>query len=235
MEKTDHLGGQFDLAWQAPGKERMQATLDSLERCVKTSGASIVLGSSVDVELVNDMKPDLLIWATGAVQNVPEISGLENQWTLTSFEYFRKEKEVRGPRVLVIGAGRVGLEIAERLGKEGFDVFATKRTDPIGSHMEMITRNLTLKRIENMPNVTLMPHTRVNEFKADGVEMEKDGEKIFLESFQTVILASGMLSAPGPNEDISKAVSKVEIIGDAQEIQDIYSATQAGYKLARNY
>jgi cation diffusion facilitator CzcD-associated flavoprotein CzcO len=50
-------------------------------------------------------------------------------------------KPVKGPRVLVIGAGRTGLEIAEKLGAEGFDVTATKRTDPIGSMMEMITKN----------------------------------------------------------------------------------------------
>jgi pyruvate/2-oxoglutarate dehydrogenase complex dihydrolipoamide dehydrogenase (E3) component len=138
------------------------------------------------------------VWATGSIQNVPEIPGSENQWVLTSLEYFRGEKEVRGPRVLVIGAGRVGLEIAERLGKQGSDVVATKRTDPIGSHMEMITRKLTLKRIDNMPNVTLMPHTGVKEFTADGVQVEKDGETIFLEPFQTIILASGMLPAPSP-------------------------------------
>jgi NADPH-dependent 2,4-dienoyl-CoA reductase/sulfur reductase-like enzyme len=234
MEETNHLGGQFSLAWLAPGKERMKDTLDSLERSLKASGASVVLERSVDAGLVNDMKPDLLVWATGGIQNVPEIPGREDQWVLTSLEYFRGEKEVRGPRVLVIGAGRVGLEIAERLGKQGYDVVATKRTDPIGSHMEMITRNLTLKRVDTMSNVTLMPHTRVKEFRADGVEVETDGKKVFLAPFQAVILASGMLPAPGPTEEIAKATSRVEIIGDAREIQDIYSATRAGYNLARN-
>jgi pyruvate/2-oxoglutarate dehydrogenase complex dihydrolipoamide dehydrogenase (E3) component len=135
----------------------------------------------------------------------------------------------------VIGAGRSGLEIAEKLGMQGFDVVATKRTDPIDSMMEMITRKLTLMRIEPMPNVTLMPHTTVKAFLANGVEVEQDGEKKSLAPFQTVILAFGMRTAPGPGEDIQKAVPKLEIIGDANEVQDIFSAVHAGYELAQRY
>jgi heterodisulfide reductase subunit A-like polyferredoxin len=49
---------------------------------------------------------------------------------------------VAGSRVLDIGAGRVGLEIAERLGRQGYEVVATKRTDSIGSFMEAINKCL---------------------------------------------------------------------------------------------
>ncbi|MDP4857791.1 MAG: hypothetical protein NWR42_10305, partial [Desulfobacterales bacterium] len=105
----------------------------------------------------------------------------------------------------------------------------------IGSMMEMITRKLTLMRIEQMSNVTLMPHTTVKAFLADGVEIEQDGEKKDLAPFQTVILASGMIPAPGPDADIQNAVAKLEIIGDANEVQDIFSAVHAGYELAQRY
>jgi 2,4-dienoyl-CoA reductase-like NADH-dependent reductase (Old Yellow Enzyme family)/thioredoxin reductase len=234
-EKEDFLGGQFALAWRAPGKESMKRTLDSLEHAVRTCGASILLQRPVDAELVKELRPDLLVWATGGVQNVPEIPGLPDQRILTSLEYFRGDKEVQGPRVLVIGAGRTGIEIAEKLGMDGFDVVATKRTDPIGSNMEMVTRKLALARLGKLPNVTLMPHTTVKEFKAEGVEMEKDGEKITTEPFQTVILASGIRPAALPEEEIGGALPKVEIIGDALDVKDIYSAVHAGYRPARQY
>jgi len=234
-EKTDHLGGQFAIAWQAPGKEKMKQGLDTIERSVKAIGASILMNRAVDAALIQEVQPDLLVWATGAVQNIPEISGLGDQYVMTAIEYFQGEKEVKGPRVLVIGAGRAGIEIAEKLGKEGYEVAATKRTDPIGSMMEMITKKLALMRIGQMDKVTLMPHTTVKEFKSDSVEVEKDGEDITLEPFRTVILSSGMLSAPGPDKDIMNAVPKTEIIGDAGEVQDIFSAIHAGYDLALKY
>jgi hypothetical protein len=56
-----------------------------------------------------------------------------------------------------------------------------------------------------------------------------------LEPFQTVILASGMLSAPGPGEEIRSSVPNINIIGDAKEVADIYSAIKAGYDCACKY
>mgnify|MGYP000004660898 CR=1 FL=1 len=234
-EKTDHLGGQFALAWQAPGKEKMKEGLDGIERSVRSSGASILMNTAVDVDLVRKIQPELLVWAIGAVQNIPKIKGLDDQYVMTTIEYFQGKKEVKGPRVLIIGAGRSGIEIAEKLGREGNDVVATKRTDPIGSMMEMITRKLTLMRIEQMDNVTLMPHTTVIEFKEKNVEIEKDGERILLEPFQSIILASGMQPASEPDERIANEVSMMEIIGDAKEVQDIFTAVHAGYNLALKY
>jgi len=234
-EKTDHLGGQFALAWQAPGKEGMRDGLQGLQRAVGESGASILLNRNTDAALVREFQPDLLVWATGGLQNIPEISGLNDQHTMTALEFFRSEKEVHGPRVLVIGAGRTGLEIAEKLGREDYEVVATKRTDPIGSMMETITRNLTLMRIGQMPKVTLMPHTTVKTFFPRTVDIEQDGVGMSLEPFQTVILASGMVSASEPDAEIRKSVARIETIGDASNVQDIFAATQAGYQIAQSY
>ena len=234
-EKEKQLGGQFNLTWQAPGKEKMKDGLDAIVHSVKTTGVSVLTDQAVDSHFINQIRPDLLVWATGAVQNIPSIEGLGDQHTLTAVEYFQGGKEVRGPRVLVIGAGRAGLEIAEKLGREGYVVVATKRTDPIGSMMEMITKKLALMRIDQMPNVTLMPHTTVKAFKTDRVEVEKDGESIALEPVQTVILASGMRSAAEPDDGIKKNLSSIEVIGDAHEVQDIFTAVHAGYELAKKY
>jgi hypothetical protein len=100
---------------------------------------------------------------------------------------------------------------------------------------EMITRNLTLKRLGEMANVTLMPHTTVRAFREQTVDIEKDGVGVALQPFETVIVASGMVSAPGPSEDIRGFAAHIESIGDAREVQDVYSATKAGYELAAAY
>jgi len=234
-EKSDHLGGQFSLAWQAPGKASMKQGLEGLEHAVEASQAAIVMNREVDADLVREQSPDLLVWAVGAMQNIPEIDGLDDQNILTSIEYFSGATPFKGPRILVIGAGRTGLEIAEKLGNEGYEVVATKRTDPIGSMMEMITRNLALMRIGKMEKVTLMPHTTVKTFTPTHVKVEKDGEQLTLEPFQTVILASGMLSSPGPDEDVAAGVPHLEVIGDAEKVQDIFAAVHAGYDLAMSY
>jgi NADPH-dependent 2,4-dienoyl-CoA reductase/sulfur reductase-like enzyme len=234
-EKTDQLGGQFAVAWQASKKESMKHGLDSLRYLVKTSGASILMNTTVDDAFVREIQPDLLVWATGAVQNIPPIKGLENQHVMTSIEYFQEKKEIKGPRVLVVGVGQAGLEITEKLGNKGYDVVAVELTDQIGSAMEMIAKKLILMRIKQLEKVTIMPNTAVREFKSDGVEVEKDGEALSLEPFQSVIMASGMRSAQGPDEETVKAVNSVEIIGDARDVHDIFSAVHAGYDLGLKY
>lgn len=234
-EQSDRLGGQFNLAWQAPGKEMMRDGLTTLVHQVRETVDSVMTGRAVDADLVREISPGLLVWAVGAKQQVPQIEGLDSQYTLTSLDYFGGTEPVKGPRVLVIGAGRTGLEIAEKLGKSGFNVVATKRTDPIGSMMEMITKKLTLMRIEGMPNITLMPHTAVTAFKPDRVEMTQDGEPVELPPFQTVILATGMTPAPGPDPAIRETVPSLEIIGDAGAVMDIYTAVHAGYETALRY
>jgi hypothetical protein len=80
-----------------------------------------------------------------------------------------------------------------------------------------------------------MPQTAVKGFTTDGVEVEKDGKILSLGSFQSVVLASGMISAPEPADEIKNAVDNIEIIGDAGNVKDIFTAVQAGYELACKY
>lgn len=235
IEKSDKLGGQFSLAWRVPGKEAMRDGLDGLRRAVESCGATILLGHGAYQEVVREHQPDLMVWATGALSKTPSFEGLEEQYTCTALEVLEGAREVRGPRVLVIGAGRVGLELAEKLGQEGYQVVATKRTDPVGGMMEMISRKLALMRIDQLEEVTLMPHTTVKAFHGDSVEVEQDGVMMSLEPFQTVILAAGTVPAPEPDEASRRLVPAVETIGDAAKVQDIYTAVHAGYRLAQSH
>lgn len=234
-EKQNELGGQFRLAWQVPGKNSMKETLDSLKSSLNAEKLTVLTGIEVNSSLAKQMKPDLLVWATGSVQNIPIIPGIENQYCLTSIEYLTGEKKINGTRVLVIGAGKTGLEISEMLGQEGYEVVATKRTDPLGGEMDMITKSLIFKRIGEMKNVVLMPHTAIKAFGGDRVDIEQDGIQKSLESFQTVLLTSGMLPAEGPQAEIREIVPRIEVIGDAGKVGDIFTATRSGYQLALRY
>jgi 2,4-dienoyl-CoA reductase-like NADH-dependent reductase (Old Yellow Enzyme family)/NADPH-dependent 2,4-dienoyl-CoA reductase/sulfur reductase-like enzyme len=235
VERNHQLGGQFALAWQAPGKQAMKAGLVALEREFRQTVKSFQLGHPLDLATLERLQPDLMVWATGAIQNIPDIEGLDEQTVVTSLDFFAETQPVTGPRVLVIGAGRTGLEIVEKLGKQGYEVVATKRTDPIGAGMDAISLKLTLKQIETMPNVTLMARSAVRKFSADSVTVVQEGQEKRLKPFQTVILASGLRPAPSPETVYAKAVPRTEIIGDAAQVQDIFTAVRSGYELASRY
>jgi hypothetical protein len=44
-----------------------------------------------------------------------------------------------------------------------------------------------------------------------------------------------MLSAPEPDDGIKKLIANIEIIGDARNVQDTFTAVHAGYELACKY
>ena len=88
-EKENRLGGQFNLAWQAPGKKEMQKGLENLDVRVRANVDKVLFNTTVDAELVQKTKPDLLVWATGSIQNIPDIEGLKSQHIMTSLEYFK--------------------------------------------------------------------------------------------------------------------------------------------------
>jgi len=229
-ERASKLGGQFRLAPRAPHKGTMTRPLDGLvARTLRLVGKISLETEFTDADAEG---LDHVILATGSHQHVAEIEGLEDQRWMTSLELFRKERTVVGPRVLVIGAGMVGMEAAEMLVAEGHQVTTTKRTDVIANDMEMVTKKMMLKRLEGNSSLSIMPETTVLAFGPDGVRLDVRGEETRLPPFDTVIVASGMDPELGLAESLREAGVAFTAIGDANHAGDIYAATQDGYRAA---
>jgi len=75
----------------------------------------------------------------------------------------------------------------------------------------------------------------IRTFFSDTVEIEQEGIRKFLDPFHTVVLASGMVSTPAPDEEIRKSVSKIEIIGDAREVKDIFCRYAGWLSVSHKY
>ncbi len=234
-EKSSLPGGQFRLAPLFTLKESMNRPLNSMIKQLENSNVDTVYNTEVDFELLKSEAPDLVVIATGATSNVPDIEGLNEQYWMTGVDFFSKKKSVKGERVLIIGAGMIGVEAAETLSKEGKTVVATKRTDTIANDMEPITKAMTMKSLSSRDNMKLMPNTTVKRFTSRGVEVVSNGKEVILEPFDTVILTAGM----NPNVELYNKIKSqfehVEIIGDAVEPKNIFAATQAGYEVGSKY
>ena len=235
FEKEKEPGGQFRFAPLSPLKNSMSKPLNSLIKKLETSNVEVTYEKEVKANLTKKEAPDLVVIATGSRPNIPDIEGLETQYWITGLEFFSGKKPVKGNRILIIGAGMVGVEAAEILSREGKTVVATKRTDTIANDMEPITRNMLLKDLSSRENVKLMPNTTVKRFTEQGVEVVLGGEKLFLEPFDTVILTAGMDPENSLYQQMKRKFKHVELIGDAREPRNIFAATQAGYEVGTKY
>jgi len=226
FEKDPELGGQFRLAPMAPHKEAMKRPLEGLISMTKRLVKDIRTGVEADSTALGAF--DHVIIATGSKQRIPEIPGLDSQFRITSLEFFEKPDLVRGERILIIGAGMVGVEAAELLSERGFDVTATKRSDTIANDMEMITRKLLLRRLDVRDNVALLPRTEVLAFIPEGVRIRIEGMEETLPSFDTVIIAAGTTPEAEVHELLKARGIDALLIGDARMPADIFSATRSG-------
>ena len=52
-EKEDRLGGQFNLAWQAPGKQKMQDGWTIWNTVCRANADAVITDRAVDADLVN--------------------------------------------------------------------------------------------------------------------------------------------------------------------------------------
>ena len=147
---------------------------------------------------------------------------------ITSFEFFGNSDRIKGNRILILGAGMVGLEVAEMLLAQGMTVVACRRSEVIGADMDPISRKMMLNKIGDHPNLMLMPGTTLTAFTNRGVEGVRDGNKVVMEPFDTVILCSGMEPETSLVDELEDYPGEIITVGDADAPSNIDHAFSQG-------
>jgi len=111
FESSNHIGGQFDLARRIPGKEEFAETLRYFTHRISTSGVRLHLNSTATVELLREF--DVVLLASGVRPRIPDIIGVDHPSVLCYPEVLTGA--IVGQRVAIIGAGGIGVDVAEFL------------------------------------------------------------------------------------------------------------------------
>jgi NADPH-dependent 2,4-dienoyl-CoA reductase/sulfur reductase-like enzyme len=227
FEAQESLGGQAALAAVPPHKEGCSAITASLAAAVRREKIPVHTGTRVSVDDLIKRFPDAVIVATGAEPIVPAVPGLGEFGFSTGHQVLRGEVEV-GSRVLVIGAGMVGMEVAEFLAVSGREVTVVEMLPEVARDMEPIAPALPLKRLQALP-VTILTGTTVERISSEGILLDTGGEEVRLAPVDTVVVAAGTR----PVDELSRALRELEIevhvIGDAQRPRRIFDAVHEGY------
>ncbi len=117
FDAATQLGGQLNLASQVPGKEEFHETLRYWRYRVDATGVQLNLGAKVSAQQLQDSGFAEVVLATGVMPRNPRIPGQDHPKVLSYIEVLRGAKV--GDRVLVIGAGGIGFDVAEYLTQEG--------------------------------------------------------------------------------------------------------------------
>lgn len=258
-EASDHLGGQLPLAAAPPGREAFAELARDLERQAVARGVRVVLNQTVDAELVKGQAPDAVVLATGARPAHPPIPGAKLEHVVDAWDVLSGTMPL-GRRVVIIGAGAVGVETALYVAEQGtlsgdaLKFLLLHRADDPERLLEYAatgTREVTL--VEMLPKlgtdigkstrwamladlrrdrVHALTGAVAKEITAGGVVIEKDDEAREIPA-DTVVLASGARPYNPLRETVEALGIEVRVVGDADEIGNAYHAVHQGFHVGR--
>jgi NADPH-dependent 2,4-dienoyl-CoA reductase/sulfur reductase-like enzyme len=233
-EKSDKLGGRVILAGMIPHKDEINNLTRYLITQINKLGVKVRLGEEVTPELIETLKPEAVIVATGARALIPPIKGVNRANVFVADDVIVGKVGVRGEKIVVAGGGFVGLDtaifLAEKKQKKVTVIeqfaFEAAGINPYNmNYMDLFQRLDELK-------VELMPETKIEEITDSGVVVtDKEGKRRIIEA-DSVVLATGGT----PNKELVEALKgralKVYTAGDCVEVGKIMNAIASGFRAA---
>jgi 2,4-dienoyl-CoA reductase (NADPH2) len=116
IEKSNSIGGQFNMAKKIPGKEEFYETLRYFDIMLQKHNVQIHLNTTFEPAMAK--KYDNVILATGIIPRKPEIKGIDHPKVVSYIDVLNDKVKI-GSKVALIGAGGIGFDVAEYLSHKG--------------------------------------------------------------------------------------------------------------------
>ncbi len=227
FESTNQLGGQFLLAGMAPRKAEMREAAIAMGRTLVKEGVEVRLHDRLTPDRLDGA--DALIIATGASPIMPSFPGRDLPNVYDSHDVLSQTVFPTG-RVVVIGGGLVGLEVAEYLAGRADSVTVLEMLGAVGEDIGQIRKISVMEELAGA-GVQLIPGATCEEITRSTVVYTREGQTEEV-PYDTVVIAIGSRSRPtGPLADRAAELGiPCYVIGDAKQarraIQAIKEATE---------
>ncbi len=243
------LGGMVPMAAMVKGVEIecLPELVGYLKNQITKFGVNIKLGKKVDASVVDKIKPDAVVLATGGILAVPEIAGIDNRRVISVEKLHRRLRfflRFLGPvvmrwltgfwlpvgkRVIVIGGAIQGCELAEFLVKRGRKVTIMETGEALGEGMIQHLRQQLILWFEQK-GVTMMTGVEYKEITDKGLTvLTKEGERKTIEA-DTIIPALPLVPNTALMESLEGKVPEIYAIGDCSQPRLIVDAIRDGLR-----
>lgn len=242
IEKKPYLGGLAAEISKIPDKKRLADFPNYLiHRAEGLKNLFVFTDTDASVHFVKNLKPNIIVNATGSQPLLPPISGLhENLGKEGSKVYSildminnldQYPQDMTGKKVAVIGGGAVGLDVVEFFAPRGAKVSIVEMLPAIGNGIDPVSKVGTFSLMEQY-GVRQMTKTALKEVRPDSFYVETpDGPEVL--DFDYGFVCLGMKSASPVLTDIQEAFASdnsVEIVnvGDSVRARRIIEGTDEG-------
>ncbi|MPW26465.1 NAD(P)-binding protein [Alkalibaculum sp. M08DMB] len=230
-EKSSRLGGVLRCEEDVVFKKPLDYYLNQQAKAVSDSNIDLRLNTEVTPEYVEKLNVDVIFAALGAQAVKPKIPGIDGENVMSAQDAYTAIDKI-GNKVVILGAGLVGIELGLHLISKGKKVKIIEMLDHISDGGNFL-HILGLKVEINKRGLDIDFNTKAKEILEDGVICEYvDGHKKL--DADTVIYAVGQ--KPLREEAISMNFCAPEFyqIGDCINPRNITSATSEAFMMSRN-
>jgi 2,4-dienoyl-CoA reductase-like NADH-dependent reductase (Old Yellow Enzyme family)/thioredoxin reductase len=227
LYEKDKLGGQFTLAPLPPNKGSLQEIIDYYISELEEKDVAVIQREARADDIADHY--DGAVLSTGSVPIIPPIEGLKDYFWA---EYLLDENLTENKKVLIIGGGLIGIEIASKLIDKGNKVIIVEMLDEIARGMEMIERAMTLKKLK-MKEVPIYTSYKVTKVDEDKVFISGE-EEVIIDGVDHIVVAAGMKSFNPLEVALREKMDNVTVIGDAKKVGKAQEAIRDAYSAARN-
>jgi 2,4-dienoyl-CoA reductase-like NADH-dependent reductase (Old Yellow Enzyme family)/thioredoxin reductase len=218
-EKNAEAGGLLRLASGTQLKQELRDYLEWSIRDVQArDNVEIKLGVEATPETIRALTPDVLFLATGAVPIIPTFtaSGTEKIVWAGDVETDADNDAIElGKKIVVVGAGMTGMELALELINKGKDVTLVDMLSPekIGAGGTVINL-IALRSLLSEGNAQFVLESRVIDIDSEGVHVRKSDDSTQLLPCDTAVLSLGFRIDETAAEPFAAAAPEVYRIGD---------------------
>jgi 2,4-dienoyl-CoA reductase-like NADH-dependent reductase (Old Yellow Enzyme family)/NADPH-dependent 2,4-dienoyl-CoA reductase/sulfur reductase-like enzyme len=232
-EAGPSLGGALKFADSgADFKIPMLRYRESQIKKLLSSGVELRLNTQVDEALVEEIKPDVLIAAVGAVPFIIPVPGSDGPNVIAGAD-LTKDTPV-GERIVIIGGGLVGCEEAVHYARLGHQITIIEMLPELAMECGKMHRINLLHQIDSLKNISYYTGMKCRFISLEGVAAtDSDGNERFLPA-DTVIMATGMRPRSDQVEALRPLVDEFYVIGDAARPRNVMHAVREGYDAAVN-
>ena len=209
-EQEAQLGGALRHARYVPFKKKVDQLMGVMIRRLERSGAEIRLNTRATPELAQELGPDVIVAALGSRPKQPDVSG-----TL-------------GQRVVIVGGGLVGCELALQLAQTGRQVTVVDRKPEVCRDAAFLYREGLLMEMEKA-GVTVRSGTACLSVERGGIRVQTPDGGTELFPADTAIAATGSEALDGEAEQFRELAYDFWKIGDCFQVRKIFNARREGY------
>jgi NADPH-dependent 2,4-dienoyl-CoA reductase/sulfur reductase-like enzyme len=225
-EEKEKLGGRFLLASIPPKKQVLKEFIDQLERRLQKLPIKIIVGKTFSPASLRRGKPDGVIIATGAKPFFPPIDGIQGAKAI-SVEDALSSSTPLGEKVLVVGGGGIGAEVADYLSENRKEVTLIEMREGIALDQVGHLQHFLNKRLREK-GVQILISTKAIRFEKGGLWVEDSQGTKKLGGFDSIVIALGSI----PNDELVKLlkgkVPEVYVVGDASKPREVMEAVFEG-------